>query len=103
MSVIQIATIRPLPSHHGDVRAALEAVIARCQQEDAGCELYALHEADGAFVVVEKWADDEALAGHRRGPAMAELVTRIKDKLDGGIAVVPLTPVPVGTAEQGTL
>lgn len=94
MSVV--AVIRPLPEHRQEVIAAFEQVIARVHAEDAGCELYALHEGDDQLVMIEKWATQEQLSSHGRSPAFAALNARIEGKLIGGLDVQVLRPTPGG-------
>lgn len=103
MSVVVVATIRPVPEHRAEVIAAFEAAIERVHAEDDGCELYALHEADDRLVVIEKWASQEALDSHTANAALAELGQRLDGKVTGGSDVVVLRPHPAGTARQGAL
>lgn len=103
MSVVVVATVRPLPEHRAEVTALFEAAIARVHAEDEGCELYALHEGKDQLVMVEKWSSLEALGVHGKSAALAELNKALADKLSGAIDVRVLTPHPAGTAEQGTL
>lgn len=103
MSVIVVATVYPLPKHRDEVTAAFVDTIARVHAQDAGCELYALHEGGDRLVMVEKWASEAALSAHGRGPALAELNGRIDGKLERAVDVQVLRPHPAGTAEQGTV
>jgi quinol monooxygenase YgiN len=96
MSVVVVAHIRPLPEHHDTVRAAvLESLPA--VHEEPGCELYALHEADGVLVMVEKWESQEALDVHMKAPALAGLGARLAGKVSGAPDMRVLAPVPAGT------
>ena len=103
MSVVVIATIRPLPDRRADVIAVLESVVTRVHAEDEGCLLYALHEGRDRLVMVEKWSSGEALAQHGRGAAVAELTKRLDGLVEGTPDVQVLQPHPVGAPEQGTL
>ncbi len=103
MSVILVATIRPGPGQRAEVIAALEKTIQRTHAEDAGCLLYALHEAPDRLVIIEKWADQAALDAHSRGEVLAQLTADLDGKLAAGPEVVILTPHPAGTAQQGTI
>jgi quinol monooxygenase YgiN len=102
MSVVVVATIRPLPEHRAEVVAALEAVIAEVHAEE-GCLLYALHEGQDRLVMIEKWSDQEALDRHSRGPALAGLSKALDGRLQGALDVQVLAPHPAGTPEQGTV
>jgi quinol monooxygenase YgiN len=103
MSVIVVATVRPRPEQRAAVIAALEKAIEQTHANDAGCLLYALHEAPDRLVMIEKWADEAALDAHSRGEALAELTANLDGKLTAGPEVVRLAPHPAGTAQQGTL
>jgi quinol monooxygenase YgiN len=103
MSVIVIATARPLPGYRDEVVAAFEAAVASVHEHDNGCELYALHEADDRLVMIEKWADKDALAAHAKGPAVTGLGAALKGRLGAPLDVQVLRPHPAGTAEQGML
>jgi quinol monooxygenase YgiN len=103
MSVIVVATARPRPGQRAEVIAAFEKAIQRTHAEDAGCLLYALHEAPDRLVMIEKWADQAALDAHSRSAGLAQLTADLDGKLAAGVEVVVLTPHPAGTTQQGTL
>lgn len=103
MAVVVVATIRPLPGRRDDVIAVMEATIARVHAEDEGCELYALHEGEDRLVMIEKWASEEALDAHDRGPALVELIAKTKDLTEVPSEVLRLRPHPAGTPAQGAL
>ena len=102
MSVVVVATLTPRP---GEMEAVREAILAAVPQVHAepGCELYALHEADGTFVMVERWESPEALAVHGTAEALTTLGGRLQGKLAGAPEVVRLTPVPAGDPGKGTV
>jgi quinol monooxygenase YgiN len=102
-AVVVVATIRPLPEHRAEVIAAFEKAIAAVHADDAGCLLYALHEADDRLVMIEKWASQDALDAHSRGTALAELGPALAGKTEGRSDIQVLCPRPAGTPEQGTL
>lgn len=103
MSVIVVATLRPLDQHRHEVLAAFEDVIAAVHADDAGCELYALHEGDDRVVMIEKWSNPEALEAHSAGAHLAELGRRLDGTLAGPMDVQVLRPHPAGTPQQGTI
>ena len=82
---------------------ALEKAIQRTHADDAGCLLYALHQAPDRLVMIEKWADQAALDAHSRGEGLAQLIADLDGKLTAELEVVNLTPHPAGTIQQGTL
>jgi quinol monooxygenase YgiN len=103
MSVVVVATIRPASGCRDQVKAALVDAVARVHTEDGGCVLYALHENDDRFVMLEKWASPEALAAHTRSAAFAELASRLESMLETELDVQVLEPRPAGTEKQGVL
>ena len=102
MSVVVVATIKPLPEHRDEVIAAFTETIAQVHAED-GCELYALQQADDRLIMVEKWASREALAAHSRGAALAALNPRLAGQVAGPSEVIVLEPVPAGDLAKGQL
>lgn len=103
MSIVVVATAYPVPEHRDEAIKAFETVIAQVHRDDAGCQLYALHEGPDRLVMIEKWETPEALAAHGRGTAVADLTASLDGKLSKDLDVQVLTPHPAGTAQQGTL
>lgn len=102
MSVVVVATLTPKPEHVDAVREAILAAVPKVHAEP-GCELYALHEGAGAFVLVERWESVETLDVHGRGEALAELGAALKGKVAGPSDVVRLTAIPAGDPRKGAL
>jgi quinol monooxygenase YgiN len=102
VSVVVVATITPKPGEEDAVREAILAAIPQVHAEP-GCELYALHEGGGGFVMVERWASPEALAVHSKAEALTSLGAALAGKVSGPPEVRTLTAVPSGDAEKGTL
>lgn len=102
MSTVVVATVVPLPGEREAVLAAFEKAVPLVHAE-AGCELYALHEAPDKVVMIEKWANQEAIQGHLQGAPFQELHTALEGKIDGELQVMVLSPHPAGTAGQGAL
>jgi quinol monooxygenase YgiN len=84
------------------VRDALLAAVPKVHAEP-GCELYAVHEGDGQFVMVERWETPEALKVHGRAEALSTLGGQLADKLAAPLDVRRLAPVPAGEADKGAL
>jgi quinol monooxygenase YgiN len=101
--VVVIATVVPLPERRDDVCAALTHAIGRVHAEDDGCLLYALHESDGGFCMIEKWATADALEVHGGSAASAELGPALSDALASAPDIRVYKAVPAGTAQQGRL
>ena len=102
MSIVIVATARPLPEHRDEVIAAFEKAIPLVHGE-AGCEKYALHEAPDRLVMIERWADGEATKGHVAGEPFKELAAVLEGKLAAELEILVLSPHPAGSAEQGEL
>jgi quinol monooxygenase YgiN len=102
VSVVVVATITPKADQVDAVREAILASIPQVHAEP-GCELYALHEGDGSFVMVERWESPEALKVHGRAEALTTLGGAIADKLAAPPEVRRLTAVPAGDPDKGAL
>jgi quinol monooxygenase YgiN len=102
MSVVLVATIVPIPEHRAEVIAAFEEVIPLVHAEE-GCELYSLHEGEDRLVMIEKWADQEALDVHSKSPNLGTLNGKLKGKLAGKLDLQVLRQHPAGTGAQGAL
>jgi quinol monooxygenase YgiN len=102
VSVVVVATIRPLPEHTDAVIAAYADVIQLVHAED-GCELYALHQTSDRLIMIEKWASREALDTHRRGAALTALNPQLAGKVTGPSEVIVLDAVPAGEPAKGQL
>ncbi|RBY94197.1 antibiotic biosynthesis monooxygenase [Blastococcus sp. TBT05-19] len=102
MSVVVVATITPRPDAVDAVREALLAAVPQVHAEP-GCERYALHEADGVFVMVERWESREALKVHGKAEALTTLGASIGDKLAAPLDVRYLAAVPAGDPEKGAI
>lgn len=93
---VVIATFVPIAEHHTAVREALESVLPDVHQE-AGCELYALHEeTEGRFVLVEKWTSRELWREHLALPPVARLGGLLEGLLVSPVEVQEMYPVASG-------
>jgi quinol monooxygenase YgiN len=70
---------------------------------EPGCELYAVHEGTGEFVMVERWESPEALKVHGSAEALTTLGGQLADKLAAAPDVRRLSAVPAGDADKGAL
>ncbi|MCW2580202.1 MAG: putative monooxygenase [Blastococcus sp.] len=102
MSVVVVATITPKPDQLDAVREAILAAVPKVHAEP-GCELYAVHEGRGEFVLVERWESKEALKVHGAAEALTTLGGQLADKLAGPLDVRRLTAVPAGDPDKGAL
>ena len=102
MSVVVVATITPLPEHVDTVRDAQRAAVPQVHAEP-GCELYALHEDDGGFVMVERAADADALRVHGKAEALTTLGGALAGKLAGAPEVRRLSALPAGDSGRGAV
>jgi quinol monooxygenase YgiN len=102
MPITVVATMTAKPESVEAVRAACEQAIEAVHQEP-GCDLYTLHEANGTFVFVEQWADEDALKAHSTAPAVGTLFGTIGEHLDGAPDIKMLQPIVAGDPAKGRL
>jgi quinol monooxygenase YgiN len=102
MPVVVVATIVPLPEHRAAVIDAIKETVEQVHAED-GCELYSLNEAPGRLVMVEKWASQQALDAHAKGPNLAALRPKLAGKVTAAPQVIVLQPVPAGDPAKGAV
>jgi quinol monooxygenase YgiN len=102
MPVVVVATMKAKPESVDVVRDACTKAIEAVHDEP-GCELYALHEADGTFVFVEQWTDADALTTHSQAPAVGALFGAVGEHLDGAPDIKMLSPVVAGDPAKGQL
>lgn len=103
MTVIVTAVFTPKDGAFNQVAAALSPSIAEVHEEP-GCELYAIHEApNGQIIMIEKWETAELLDAHGAGEPVKRLNASLEGLLQGPVEVTRLSPIPAGTAQQGTL
>lgn len=102
MSVVLVATVTPLPDQVDAVREALLDAAPQVHLEP-GCELYAVHEGRGEFVLVERWESTDALRRHGTAEALTALGARLADKPAAPLDVRRLSPLPAADAAKGAL
>jgi quinol monooxygenase YgiN len=102
VSVVVVATITPKPDQVDAVREAILAAVPKVHDEP-GCEVYAVHEGNGQFVMVERWETLDALKVHGSAEALTTLGGQLADKLDGAPVVNRLTAVPAGDRDKGAI
>lgn len=101
--VVVTAIFHPVEGARERVLDALGRAIPRVHEE-AGCELYAIQEAqDGRIVMIEKWTSAALLDIHGAGEAVRDLDASLAGLLTRPVEVERLVPLPVGTLEQGAL
>lgn len=82
MSIGIVATIEAKPEYLKDVEDVLRSLVAPSRQ-DEGNEYYSLNvdpNSPTTFVMVERWASEEALESHNQQPHFEQLLA-IKEKL----------------------
>ena len=102
MSVVVVATIRPVAEHRDEVIAAFTETIELVHSED-GCELYSLNAGPDRLIMIEKWSSPEALAVHSKGANLAALNRKLKGKVAAPPEVIVLEQVPAGDPAKGAL
>ena len=101
MPIVVVATLKVKPEAVDTSRAILIDAIEEMHGEP-GCQLYALHESGSTFVIIEQWADSEALRKHIAAPAATKLQAAY-GHLDGAPEVKILDPVAAGDPNKGQL
>ena len=102
-TVVVVAVFTAAPGKLDDLRAALVEAIPGVHAE-AGCELYAIHDApDNQIYMLEKWSSAAMLDAHAAGPAVARLQQLTAGLTAGEVQVLRMTPIPAGSEEQGLL
>jgi quinol monooxygenase YgiN len=103
MTIIVTAVFHPHEGKINDLVAALTTTIPAVQEE-TGCLLFAIHEAeDGTITAIEKWASDADLEAHGTGTAVASLKAAVTPLLAEQTTVTRMIPRQVGTREKGLL
>jgi quinol monooxygenase YgiN len=97
-----VATFAPKEGRFDEVRAVLAAAVPRAHEE-AACELYALHRNKDRFVMIEKWADMDALRSWGTSQKVATLRSDLADLVESLDDIVVLMPAPVGQGTKGAL
>jgi quinol monooxygenase YgiN len=103
--MITVAVLEPQPDQVAAVEDALRAAV-RAAHSEAGCQRYALHRtADEPvrFVMVEQWADADALAAHMTGDGIAALRPVLATLLAAPPQILRLTALPDGDAKLGQI
>ncbi|BCW42741.1 hypothetical protein StoSoilB3_42760 (plasmid) [Arthrobacter sp. StoSoilB3] len=102
MTVVVLATFEAKAGDEHNLLNALRESVPEIHAE-AGCDTFALHEGDGAIVLIEKWESEELLEAHLAAEPVANLVRRIQPFVASDPTVTRLKSVPAGTPSQGTI
>jgi quinol monooxygenase YgiN len=102
MPVVVVATMTAKPESVDTVRDILTSAVEEVHGEP-GCQLYSLHQTGETFVLIEQWADEEALKTHTGAPAMGGMVKAIGEHLAAAPDIKMLQPVPAGDPDKGAL
>lgn len=102
-TVVVTAVFAPQQGRQEEARSAILGALADVHAE-AGCELYALHDAaDGTLVLIEKWESVDLLDAHGRGEPVARLSGAVSGLLEKPPVVMRMTPLPGGDPAKGLL
>ncbi|WP_099021735.1 putative quinol monooxygenase [Mycolicibacterium palauense] len=102
-TVVVVAHIFPKPECRADVIEVLNKTQAAVHENEAGCQLYALHANDDQLIMIEKWDDLASLRAHFDAEPFKALPEQLEGKLAKDIDIQQLSPVPAGTSKQGVL
>jgi len=102
-TVVVVAVFTAAPGKLDQLRSALVEAIPGVHAE-AGCELYAIHDApDNQIYMLEKWSSVDLLDAHGVGSPVARLQELTSGLTTGAAEVIRMRPIPAGTPEQGLL
>lgn len=94
--IVVTAVFQPAEGQRDALVAALHRSIPAVHDE-AGCELYAIHDApDGTIVMIEKWTTVADLDAHAVGAPVVALRESITGLVAAPAVVTRLEPLPVG-------
>lgn len=103
MSVVVLASFQAKAGDETALLAALRESVSEIHDE-AGCDLFALHESqDGNIVLIEKWQTEALLDAHLAAEPVGKLVRRIQPFIAADPTVTRLKAVPAGSSMQGAL
>src|ERR1044072_7335274 len=103
--VVLVATMVAKPGQEELVEKTLTAALPAVRGAP-GCLRCALHRkagTTGEFVMIEKWASQEALGAHMKGAAMREIGIALAQALAGPPAALFLEEMPVGAPGSGAI
>jgi len=103
--VVVAATVQVKPESQDQALTALTTAIQATHGED-GCIAYALHrdtQDPTRFVIVEKWATQEALEQHGETPHLKALFGALGPLLAGPPTITYTAPLPVGDPTKGII
>ncbi|WP_248963157.1 putative quinol monooxygenase [Sphaerisporangium perillae] len=103
MSIVVVATLEAVPGHRDELLGLVTELVSKVHTEQ-GCHLYAPHTSgEDQIVVIEHWADEQALAAHRTQPHMRAFRTAVAGLMAGPSRIQVLRPVPAGDPQRGRL
>ncbi|WP_425248012.1 putative quinol monooxygenase [Streptomyces sp. NEAU-NA10] len=103
--VVLVATMVAKPGQEELVERTLATAAPKVHAEP-GCLRYALHRKTGTtgeFVMIEKWASQEALGAHMKGAAMREVGAALAQALAGPPDLVFLDAISAGDPVTGAV
>jgi quinol monooxygenase YgiN len=104
-TVVVAATVQVKPEAQEQALAAITTAIEAAHGEP-GCVAYALHRdraEPSRFVIIEKWASQEALEQHGQTPHLKQLFADLGPLLTGAPTIHYTSPVPVGDGVKGAI
>jgi quinol monooxygenase YgiN len=81
----------------------LHRQVARVNAEEPGIQLFAAHEADEGFVLIEKWASDDSLQAHINGDAITDFREVLFPSLIKPAEIHVLNLSLLATSQRGSL
>lgn len=100
-AVMFVVTIKPLDGEREAVGAALGRSIPKVHREP-GCELYALHECGDQFVLIERWASEDAATTHGAGEAVRAYLAEVAGRVAPS-ELLRVAPLAIGDSAKGVV
>ena len=104
--IVIVAIIKVKEGSEAEAEQSLRKAIDGTHADDEGCLRYALHRSmldPQQFVMIEKWASQEALDAHGKSPHLAGLMPLFTDLAAETPQLLVLEPMPAGDVEKGAI
>src|SRR5271167_2119414 len=92
--VVVVASMKVARDRRKEVKAALLRQVARVHAAEPGALLFAAHETEDGFVLIEKWDSVESLELHASGAAIAEYRAVLEPALVAPTDITRMTALP---------
>jgi len=101
--IVVVASMNVRPELRDKVRTALLHQVVRVHNEEPGAQLFAAHETEEGFVLIEKWDSAASLEAHVAGEAIAQYRSVLGPALTEPSQIQRMSPLPAGDRGKGAL